>query len=102
QLIDYSLGVMEPGDADGFASSLAECREHVYLARQYEQAVSWLGAAVPSAEPPEGHKNRLMSRLTSTPQSSASATSALTTAPPRPIAPVGVAAPVSAEREGTT
>jgi anti-sigma-K factor RskA len=68
ELIEYSLGVMEPGDAAAFKVKLNECRQHVLLARQYEQSVAWLGAAAQAAEPPQGHKSRLMSRIAATPQ----------------------------------
>ncbi|MGA7730573.1 MAG: anti-sigma factor [Chloroflexia bacterium] len=71
QLIDYSLGVMEPGEAAEFELKLAECRQHVRLARQYEQAVSWMGMAAAPAEPPQGHQTRLMARIAETPQESA-------------------------------
>ena len=70
QLIDYSLGVMEPGEAAEFELKLAECRQHVRLARQYEQAVSWMGMVAAPAEPPQGHKPRFMARLAATPQES--------------------------------
>lgn len=70
QLIDYSLGVMEPGEAALFEMQLEECRQHVKLAQQYQQTLGWLGSALPPAEPPEGHKNRLMSRITSASQPS--------------------------------
>jgi len=68
ELIEYSLGVMEPGDAAAFELKLNECRQHVLLARHYEQSVAWLGATAQAAEPPQGHKGRLMSRIASTPQ----------------------------------
>lgn len=73
QLIDYSLGVMDAGEAVTFEAGLAECRQHVRLAAQYEQSVAWMGLAVPSAEPPQGHKSRLMSRITATPQETSGA-----------------------------
>ncbi|MEO8287182.1 MAG: anti-sigma factor [Chloroflexota bacterium] len=75
KLIDYTLGVMEPGDAASFEASLEECRKHVQFARQYSEVVGWLGAVVPPQEPPSGHKNRLMSRLASTPQTELTASS---------------------------
>jgi anti-sigma-K factor RskA len=71
QLIDYSLGAMEPGEAETFAASLEECRTHVRLAQRYEQVVAWLGASVAPAEPPQGHKSRLMTRVSSTAQAEA-------------------------------
>ncbi len=74
QLIDYSLGVMESGEAAEFEANLAECRQHVLLAHHYEQVVGWLGASAPSAEPPQGHKSRLMARIGATPQETAPAT----------------------------
>lgn len=73
ELIEYSLGVMEPGEAAEFELKLNECRQHVRYAKQYEQAVAWLGASVPAAEPPQGHKTRFMSRIASTPQESSTA-----------------------------
>lgn len=68
QLIDYSLGVMDPAEAAEFELKLAECRQHVYMAKQYEQSVAWLGASVPAVEPPQGHKTRFMARIAATPQ----------------------------------
>src|SRR5438045_3625293 len=68
QLIDYTLGVMEPAEAAAFEQGLEECRRHVRFAGEYEAVSGLLGAAVPAAEPPEGHKTRLMSRLQATPQ----------------------------------
>jgi hypothetical protein len=68
RLIDYSMGTMAPGEAQEFERQLEECRVHVKLADQYTQVVGWMGAAVTPAEPPGGHKNRLMSRVSATPQ----------------------------------
>ena len=74
RLIDYSMGAMNAADAAEFERQLNECRVHVKLADHYTQVVGWMGAAVTPAEPPTGHKNRLMSRLTSTPQEAAAVT----------------------------
>ena len=71
KLIDYTLGVMEPGEAEKFALSLAECRQHVQLAQQYEQTMGWIGTAAKAAEPPAGHQARLMARIGATTQASA-------------------------------
>jgi anti-sigma-K factor RskA len=68
QLIDYTLGVMELAEAAAFEEGLEECRRHVRLAREYGATAGWLGAAVQPAEPPEGHKGRLMSIVQATPQ----------------------------------
>jgi anti-sigma-K factor RskA len=68
KLIDYTLGLMDPGEAADFASGLAECRQHVQLANHYEQTMAWMGASAQAAEPPQGHKDRLMSKLKTTPQ----------------------------------
>ncbi|MEP6774155.1 MAG: anti-sigma factor [Chloroflexota bacterium] len=78
RLIDYTLGVMEPGEAEKFALSLAECQQHVQLARQYEQTMGWIGAAAKEAEPPAGHQARLMAQVAAAPQGKA-------VAPPMPI-----------------
>jgi anti-sigma-K factor RskA len=91
RLIDYSLGMMEPGEAAAFASSLAECREHVQLAQQYEQTMGWMGAAAQMAEPPEGHEARFMSLVSATPQEKKVSASgpALRALPSTMVAPVG-------------
>jgi anti-sigma-K factor RskA len=68
QLNEYMLGTMEPGAAAEFEQGLVECRTHVTLAHEYSQVVGWLGVAVPPAEPPEGHKNRLLARVATTQQ----------------------------------
>lgn len=73
RLIDYTLGVMDSGEAEQFALSLAECRQHVQLALQYEQTMGWIGAAAKAVEPPAGHQARLMARIGATPQETASA-----------------------------
>src|SRR5207253_2764377 len=80
KLAEYSLGVMEPGDAAEFERQLSECRVHVALAQQYTQVISALGYAAPPAEPPSGHRARFMSRLSATAQE---------------IPSVGAAAPIS-------
>ncbi|MFL5731816.1 MAG: anti-sigma factor domain-containing protein [Chloroflexia bacterium] len=76
QLAEYAFGVMEPSLALQLEQSLAECRDKVLLADQYAQAVGMLGYAVNPAEPPEGHKARFMSRLSSTEQAATQATGA--------------------------
>jgi anti-sigma-K factor RskA len=103
QLIDYSMGVMEPGAAAQFELKLAECRQHVRLARQYEQAVSWMGMAAAPAEPPQGHQIRLMARIAETPQESAttpavpeSLTVTESMRPPLSLVPPTVQAPLVA------
>jgi anti-sigma-K factor RskA len=68
QLTDYVFGAMAPADAAEFERKLEECRAHVALAREYSEVVGILGAAVPPAEPPAGHKSRLMARIAATPQ----------------------------------
>ncbi len=68
RLIDYSMGTMSQAEAQEFERQLNECRVHVKLADNYAQVVGWMGAAAAPAEPPGGHKSRLMSRLAATPQ----------------------------------
>ena len=68
RLIDYSMGTMSPTDAHEFERQLNECRVHVKMADHYTQVVGWMGAAATPAEPPSGHKVRLMSRIAATPQ----------------------------------
>ncbi|HEY0072086.1 MAG TPA: anti-sigma factor [Chloroflexia bacterium] len=68
RLIDYSMGTMSPADAQEFERQLNECRVHVKMADHYTQVVGWMGAAATPAEPPSGHKVRLMSRIAATPQ----------------------------------
>jgi anti-sigma-K factor RskA len=68
RLVDYVFGALPPDEAARFELSLEECRRHVTLARQYTEVVGWLGASVPPAEPPEGHKARMMARIASTPR----------------------------------
>jgi anti-sigma-K factor RskA len=68
QLTDYVFGAMAPADAAEFERKLEECRAHVALAREYSEVVGILGASVTPAEPPTGHKSRLMARIASTPQ----------------------------------
>lgn len=75
-LIEYSMDVMHPADAEEFRRQLSECHVHVKLADQYMQVVGWLGTAAASVEPPAGHKSRLMSRIASTTQEQATATAA--------------------------
>lgn len=89
KLVDYMLGTMEPADAQSFEESLNECQRHVAVAREYIEVFGWLGASVPPAEPPNGHKTRLMSRVASTPQVSAHDTAA-STQPPAADAPGGL------------
>src|SRR3954468_19052719 len=81
QLIDYSVGAMEPEEAASFEERLAECRRHVLLARDYGTVAGMLGTAVPAADPPAGHRSRLMSRVSATPQASATT---ITPAEPAP------------------
>jgi anti-sigma-K factor RskA len=101
KLIDYTLGLMEPSEAEVFAASLAECRRHAQLANHYEQTMSWIGVVAQSAELPSGHKGRLMSRIGATPQVQVGASSLQAqatmhisdvvpsdTAAPAPLAPV--------------
>ena len=68
QLTDYTFGVMDAEAASRFEQGLIECREHVALAQEYSEVAAWLALSVPPAEPPEGHKTRLMSRVGSLPQ----------------------------------
>ena len=68
QLTDYTFGVMDAEAAARFEQSLIECREHVALANEYSEVAAWLALATPPAEPPQGHKTRLMSRVGSLPQ----------------------------------
>ncbi|MDQ3707015.1 MAG: anti-sigma factor [Chloroflexota bacterium] len=78
RLIEYSMGTMSPSDAQEFERQLNECRVHVKLADQYTQVVGWMGAAATPADPPSGHKTRMMARLAATEQEQAPATSAAT------------------------
>jgi anti-sigma-K factor RskA len=89
RLIDYTLGVMEPGEAEQFALSLAECRQHVELAQRYEQTMGWIGAAAVAVEPPAGHQARLMARIGATPQAKAET----------PAMPISIAAPEASVRQ---
>ncbi|HEX9990640.1 MAG TPA: anti-sigma factor [Chloroflexia bacterium] len=68
QLTDYVFGAMAPAEAAEFERKLEECRTHVALAREYSEVVGILGASIPPAEPPAGHKSRLMARIAATPQ----------------------------------
>ncbi|MEO6457269.1 MAG: anti-sigma factor [Chloroflexia bacterium] len=68
QLTDYTFGVMDPETASRFEQRLLECREHVALAQEYSGVAAWLALAEPPAEPPQGHKTRLMSRIGTLPQ----------------------------------
>lgn len=70
KLIDYTLGAMDPSDAAAFEIRLAECRQHVLLANQYEQTLGWMGLTTQAVDPPSGHKSRLLSRLQTTQQES--------------------------------
>ncbi|HUP27347.1 MAG TPA: hypothetical protein VM409_02855, partial [Chloroflexia bacterium] len=74
QLADYMFGAMDADTASMFERRLTECREHVELAEQYSQVAGWLALAAPAAEPPEGHKMRLMSKLAAVPQEAAEVT----------------------------
>ncbi len=71
QLIDYTLGVLDPGEVAAFETGLEECRRNVQLARDYGVVSGWMGIATPPAEPPAGHKNRLMELIQSTPRAEA-------------------------------
>jgi hypothetical protein len=68
RLIEYSMGTMSPSDAVEFERQLNECRVHVKLADHYTQVVGWMGAVATPAEPPSGHKTRLLARVAATPQ----------------------------------
>lgn len=104
RLIDYSMGAMSPADAQEFERQLNECRVQVKLADHYAQVVGWMGAAATPAEPPSGHKNRLMSRIATkqqaTPQEQVAAQAVITQ--PIPLAPVLEAEPEMAPYAGTT
>ena len=89
QLIDYTLGVMEPGEAAAFEADLAECRRNVQMAREYSVVSGWMGLATPPSEPPAGHKNRLMTLVQSTPQAEAPTFVATKTAAPLSVVPTG-------------
>lgn len=68
QLIHFSLGTMEPDEAARFSAALEQCRSRAQLAHSYSQVFGLLAATVPPAEPPEGHKSRLMELVVATPQ----------------------------------
>jgi len=68
QLTDYTFGVMDAETASRFEQGLLECREHLALAQEYSEVAAWLALAVPPSELPQGHKTRLMSRISSMPQ----------------------------------
>src|SRR5688500_13284975 len=68
QLTDYTFGVMDAETASRFEHSLMECREHVALANEYSEVAAWLALSTAPAEPPQGHKTRLMSRIGTMPQ----------------------------------
>jgi anti-sigma-K factor RskA len=96
QLAEYALGVLEPALASELERGLAECRDRLLLAQQYNQVVGMLGYAVNPAEPPEGHKSRFMARLSTTGQVPAAEVSGA--GAPRPLStgtlpptPAGVA-----------
>lgn len=78
RLIEYSMGTMSPADAAEFEHQLNECRVHVKLADHYTQVVGWMGAAATPAEPPGGHKTRMMARLAATAQEQSPSASAAT------------------------
>lgn len=97
QLIEYSLGVMATAETLEFEQQLNECRAHIRLLDQYNHVIGWVGASVAPAEPPSGHKMRMLERIAATSQVSmvaapsaasisvvASVPSA-TAAPPRPM-----------------
>jgi anti-sigma factor RsiW len=108
QLIDYTLGVLEPGEAAAFEAGLEECRRDVRLAREYGVVSGWMGLATPPAEPPDGHKNRLMSLIQSTPQAAAptplvtpSARPTLTVVPSPTVEAAAGAPPTAQGTEGS-
>jgi anti-sigma-K factor RskA len=68
QLIHFSLGAMEPNEAAQFEAALEQCRSRALLANSYGHVTGLLGASAPTAEPPTGHKARLMGRVAATPQ----------------------------------
>jgi anti-sigma-K factor RskA len=68
QLVHYSIGAMEPQEAELFSAALEQCRNRAQVANTYRQVVGLIGAATPAAEPPVGHKARLLDRLAATPQ----------------------------------
>jgi anti-sigma-K factor RskA len=88
QLIEYTMGGMDPSESAVFEASLEECRRHVLLARQYGEVAGWLGAAAAPTEPPEGHKARLMSRIATTTQDAELSSGALS--PGAPAVPGGL------------
>lgn len=98
QLAEFMLGGMDEDAASRFARQLEECRTHVTLANEYSQVVGWLGAAPTPAEPPRGHKSRLMARVTGTPQQVSPASEAGDSA--RPSTPVPSVSAVQTEPPG--
>ncbi|MDQ6693814.1 MAG: anti-sigma factor [Chloroflexota bacterium] len=68
QLIDYTLGVMEPAAALELGRKLEECRSHVLAAGELSSVAGYIGLSAKSVEPPVGHKQRLMARVASEPQ----------------------------------
>jgi len=93
QLTDYVFGAMAPEAAQQFERGLSQCREKVLLAQQYSEVMGLLGAAVSPAEPPQGHKTRLMARIASMPQERADATleplvATTSTVVQMPVAPI--------------
>lgn len=105
RLIDYSMGTMSPGEAQEFERQLEECRVHVKLADHYMQVVGWMGAAATPAEPPGGHKSRLLSRVAATPQAApeehrTAALVAGAAAEPIPFAPRTTAGPAMTAYSG--
>ena len=66
--IQYSLGSLEPDERARFEESLAECRNREQIAATYSQMLGLLGTVAATAEPPLGHKSRLMARVAATPQ----------------------------------
>ena len=71
QLIHFSLGAMEPSEAAQFEAALEQCRSRALLANSYAQVIGLLGTAAATAEPPVGHRARLMDRVAATPQAAA-------------------------------
>ncbi len=68
RLIDFAFGAMNPEGLAAFERELDECTAYVALARQYRNTIAMLGTSVPSAEPPEGHKDRFIAKLANTAQ----------------------------------
>src|SRR5687768_3028326 len=68
ELADFTFRVMDAEASSHFEQQLLECREHVTLAQEYSEVAAWLALSTTPAEPPQGHKSRLMWRISSMPQ----------------------------------